>query len=44
MSNEELVMEIQAGRRELLGTIWEQVEIFIRRHANQRTDAGAVNR
>ncbi len=44
MSNEELVMEIQAGRRELLGTLWEQVEKFIRRQANQRTDAGAVDR
>lgn len=44
MSNEELVTEIQAGRRELLGTLWEQVERFIRRQANQRPDTGAVDR
>lgn len=44
MSNEELVAEIQVGRRELLGTLWEQVEKFIRRQANQRPDHGAVDR
>lgn len=44
MSNEELVAEIQAGRRELLGALWEQVERFIRRQANQRPDTGAVDR
>ncbi len=44
MSNEELVKEIQEGRRELLGTLWEQVEKFIRREANRRPDTGAVDR
>lgn len=44
MSNEEMVAEIQAGRRELLGALWEQVERFIRRQANQRPDIGAVDR
>lgn len=44
MSNEELVAEIQSGRRELLGTLWEQVERFIWRMAKQRPDTGAVGR
>ena len=44
MSNEEMVAEIQAGRRELLGALWEQVERFIRRQANQRPDNGAIDR
>lgn len=44
MSNEELVAEIQNGRQELLGTLWEQVERFIRRQANRYPDAGAVDR
>ncbi|MCI8473770.1 MAG: sigma-70 family RNA polymerase sigma factor [Oscillospiraceae bacterium] len=44
MRNEDLVAEIQAGRRELLGALWEQVERFIRRQANQRPDIGAVDR
>ena len=43
MSNEELVMEIQAGRRELLGTLWEQVERFIRRQATNWPHGGAID-
>lgn len=44
MTNEELATEIQNGRRELLGTLWAQVERFIKLQANRRPDTGAVDR
>lgn len=43
MSNEELVAEIQAGRRELLGMLWEQVERFIKQQALTWPHGGAVD-
>lgn len=36
MSNEELVQAIQAGKRDLMPDLWEQVERFVKQQANRR--------
>lgn len=36
MSNEELVQAIQAGERDLIPELWQQVERFVRQQANRR--------
>lgn len=44
MSNEELVALIQAGERDRLSELWDNVEKFARREANKRPDTPAVSR
>lgn len=45
MSNEELVVQIQQGRRELMSELWAQVERFVSQQAGKRARAlhGAVS-